>query len=413
MLIFYKSMDISASVIDVLKAIFFLDTPTRKDIARFAGLSTVSVTAILGRLVEKGLVAASGKTSSGGRPSAIYRIDGGFGCTLGIFVGSDRSRITAVNSAGEILDERGFTLSLSSLAGEHIKDILDQVSLEARRFLDGERLQGQRMFAAGVAVPGMVDTERGIWLHGLQFSGIEHVEIGAALGKALNLPVVLEDPARCAAQLALSRIGSAAAGELVFLYLGSGVGAGIIVGGELYRGSRGLAGEVGHFIVDQGGARCSCGNVGCLETVVSVPAILRRFQQRLSEGVISSLQRTDPAALTLENIREAAQDGDRLAQSTLFEIGDFLGDACAKLIQLYNPRTLIIGGPAGMLGEFFREATLQKIRQQVIPEMLVDLHLEFNASESGDEALGSALIAQRWAWQHIGQLMRGQSGTTS
>ena len=406
-------MDISASVIDVLKAIFFLDTPTRKDIARFAGLSTVSVTAILGRLVEKGLVAASGKTSSGGRPSAIYRIDGGFGCTLGIFVGSDRSRITAVNSAGEILDERGFTLSLSSLAGEHIKDILDQVSLEARRFLDGERLQGQRMFAAGVAVPGMVDTERGIWLHGLQFSGIEHVEIGAALGKALNLPVVLEDPARCAAQLALSRIGSAAAGELVFLYLGSGVGAGIIVGGELYRGSRGLAGEVGHFIVDQGGARCSCGNVGCLETVVSVPAILRRFQQRLSEGVISSLQRTDPAALTLENIREAAQDGDRLAESTLFEIGDFLGDACAKLIQLYNPRTLIIGGPAGMLGEFFREATLQKIRQQVIPEMLVDLHLEFNASESGDEALGSALIAQRWAWQHIGQLMRGQSGTTS
>ena len=413
MLIFYKSMDISASVIDVLKAIFFLDTPTRKDIARFAGLSTVSVTAILGKLVEEGLVAASGKTSSGGRPSAIYRIDGGFGCTLGIFVGSDRSRITAVNSAGEILDERGFTLSLSSLAGEHIKDILDQVSLEARRFLDGERLQGQRMFAAGVAVPGMVDTERGIWLHGLQFSGIEHVEIGAALGKALNLPVVLEDPARCAAQLALSRIGSAAAGELVFLYLGSGVGAGIIVGGELYRGSRGLAGEVGHFIVDQGGARCSCGNVGCLETVVSVPAILRRFQQRLSEGVISRLQRTDPAALTLENIREAAQDGDRLAQSTLFEIGDFLGDACAKLIQLYNPRTLIIGGPAGMLGEFFREATLQKIRQQVIPEMLVDLHLEFNASESGDEALGSALIAQRWAWQHIGQLMRGQSGTTS
>jgi N-acetylglucosamine repressor len=407
MLILYKTMDISTSEIDVLGAIFFLDTATRKDIARFAGLSTVSVTSVLSRLVEKGLVAASGKATSGGRPSAIYRIEGGFGCTLGVYVGSDRSRITAVNAAGEILDERGFTLSLSSLAGEHIKEIVEQVSLEARRFLDSERLQGQRMFAAGVAVPGMVDTERGIWLRGLQFSGVEHVEIGAALRNTLNMPVILEDPARCSAQLALSRIGPAAAGELVFLYLGSGVGAGIIVGGELYRGSRGLAGEVGHFIVDQGGARCSCGNVGCLETVVSVPAILQRFRRRLSEGVISSLQRTAPAALTLEHIRDAAQAGDRLAQSTLFEIGFFLGDACARLIQIYNPRTLIIGGPAGILGEFFREAALQTIRQQVIPEMLVDLHLEFNASESGDEALGSALIAQRWAWQHIGQLIRG------
>jgi predicted NBD/HSP70 family sugar kinase len=146
--------------------------------------------------------------------------------------------------------------------------------------------------------------------------------------------------------------------------------------------------------------------VGCLETVVSVPAILHRFRQRLSEGVISSLQRIDPADLTLEHIRDAAQAGDRLAQSTLFEIGDFLGDACARLIQLYNPRTLIIGGPAGMLGEFYREAALQTIRQQVIPEMLIDLHLEFSTSESGDEALGSALIAQRWTWQHMGQFMR-------
>jgi len=407
MLIFYKSMNISASDIDVLKAIFFLDTPTRKYIARLAGLSSVSVTSVLNRLVERGLVVAWGKATSGGRPSTIYRVEGGFGCTIGIFVGSDGSRITAVNSTGKILDERGFSVSLTSPEGEHIEDIVDQVTMETRRFLDGERLRGQRMFAACVAVPGMVDTERGIWLHGLQFSGIEHAEIGAMLAKRLNLPVVLEDPARCAAQLALSRIGRAEAGELVFLYLGSGVGAGIMVRGELYRGSHGLAGEVGHFIVDKGGARCSCGNVGCLETVVSVPAILHRFRLRLSEGVISSLQRIDAAALTLEHIRDAAQAGDRLAQSTLFEIGDFLGDACARLIQIYNPRTLIIGGPAGMLGEFFREAALQTIRQQVIPEMLVDLNLVFNASESGDEALGSALIAQLWAWQHIGQLIRG------
>jgi predicted NBD/HSP70 family sugar kinase len=161
-----------------------------------------------------------------------------------------------------------------------------------------------------------------------------------------------------------------------------------------------MAGEVGHLVVEEEGARCSCGNIGCLETVVSSSSILQRFQRRLSEGVISSLQkhRADDR-LTLEVIRDAATAGDRLAQSTLFELGTLLGDAMSKIIKLYNPRTLIIGGPVGVLGEHLHEPMWIKVRQKVIPEMLVDLAMEIAPSQPREEAVGAAYLAERRFWK--------------
>jgi len=160
---------------------------------------------------------------------------------------------------------------------------------------------------------------------------------------------------------------------------------------------------VGHLVVDDEGERCPCGNIGCLETVVSESSIMRRFRQRLSEGVISSLQRfrgDDEGLLTLESIREAASSGDRLARSTLFEVGTFLGDACGKIIKLYNPRTLVIGGSVAVLAEFLQEPIWIKIHQRVIPEMLEDFTLEIAHTQPDDRALGAALLAERRFWKN-------------
>ena len=161
-----------------------------------------------------------------------------------------------------------------------------------------------------------------------------------------------------------------------------------------------MAGEIGHLVVEEDGARCSCGNIGCLETVISSSSILRRFQKRLSEGVISCLQKyREDKDLTLEVIHEAATAGDRLAQSTLSELGTLLGDAVSKIIKLYNPRTLVIGGPASILGEHLREPMWNKVRQKVIPEMLVDLTVELAPSQPREEAIGAAYLAERRFWK--------------
>ncbi len=385
----------------VLQATYFLPTPTRNEIARFTGRSPVLVTETLNRLLGKGLVESSGKTRGGsGRPSAIYRLGEKLGYSVGISVNAAGFSLVALDARHQILKELDRTLSLSTDPAAHLDEILEQISTDLRGFLASAGLRDRRSLAIGIAPPGIVDTEKGIWLHGLQVSGITHVTLRDTLEKMFGVTVVVEDAARCLAYMEASRRPPEKARDLVYLYLGTGVGAGIMIGQEPYHGSHGMAGEVGHLVVEEEGARCSCGNIGCLETVVSRSSILHRFQQRLSEGVISSLQKyRDDHRLTLEVIRDAATAGDRLAQSTLFELGTLLGDAVSKIIKLYNPRTLVIGGPVGVLGEHLRESMWIKVRQKVIPEMLVDLAVEIAPSQPREEAVGAAYLAERRFWK--------------
>jgi N-acetylglucosamine repressor len=390
--------------VKVLQSIFFLRSSTRSEIARHAGTSPVSVTALLGRLLEKGLVERAGKTQNrSGRPSSIYRLTSCVGYSLGVSVETGSFRIAAVDPRRTILREGEYALSLSSSPTDHLDEITRQISAEVRSTMGSAELRDRRPLAIGLSMPGMVDTDRGVWLQGLQVSGITHIPLRTIMERAFGLPVVVEDVTRSLAFLTAERRWPASSRDMIYLFLGSGVGTGIIIGEEPYLGSRGLAGEVGHLVVEEEGERCSCGNIGCLETVVSRPSILRRFQRRLSEGVISSLQyfrAKDAPPLTLDAIREAALSGDRLARSTLFEIGTFLGDACCKIITLYNPQTLVIGGPAAILGEFLREPIWITIRQRVIPEMLEGFTLDITQSDPHDGALGAALLAERRFWKN-------------
>ena len=153
--------------------------------------------------------------------------------------------------------------------------------------------------------------------------------------------------------------------------------------------------------VAEEGDRCQCGNVGCLEMVVSVPAILRRIRRRLDEGVLSKLQRSPAGGLNLERILEAARADDRLACTTLYDLGLVIGDACATLVELYNPRTLLIGGPGSAAGEFFGDPVGLRLRQRLIPEMLAGLKLDFAPHQAEDEALGAAMIAEQRFWQQL------------
>jgi predicted NBD/HSP70 family sugar kinase len=392
--------------IKVLQSIFFLRTPTRSDIARRSGTSPVTLSEILGRLEGSGLVERSRKNEGrNGRPPVTYRLGGKVGYSIGLSVEEGEVRHVGVDSHHNVISSGEFTLKLSADPAKHLDDILRQISTELKKVIGGKELKGRSLRSVGIAPPGMVDTEKGVWLHGLQVSGITHVALRSTLEEMFGFPTVVEGRSRCLASVEADRLSADEARDLVYLNLGAGVGAGIIMGSEPYLGAHGLAGEVGHLIVDEKGERCPCGNVGCLETVVSRAGILNRFHKRLSEGVISSLQHYRVGSgrpLTLEAIRDAGAAGDRLAQSTMFEIGTFLGDACSKIIKLYNPRTLIIGGPVAILGELLREPTWIKVREKVIPEMLVDLDLSFRASAPIDVALGAALLAERKFWKDPG-----------
>jgi len=189
-----------------------------------------------------------------------------------------------------------------------------------------------------------------------------------------------------------------------------------VIDRKLYRGFHGLAGEIGHIQHPDINYRCHCNNIGCLETMVSAPGILHAFRDRLEAGVISSLQglRLEGRdSLSLEKILAAARQGDRLAQSTLAEIGGFLGNACATLIKLYNPQRLIISGYGSIFRDYFNDPVHQAITQYVLPDMLVDYKTVFTDYESHHEAFGVALLAMNhFLTRRLHDLAAGGRGQT-
>jgi len=385
----------------VLHAIFIGENPTRARIARRTRLSLVKVSSILKTLSRQGYIEQAGKARNrNGRPSVLYQVRPELACALGVSLAQgDRFQIVALNGARRVILRRDCPLELPEDPASHAQALLDRLVEELERIRRTELPVGRPPVALGLALPGMVDTRKGSWLLGLQLTGISNVPVVSLLSERLGLPVFIDDVARCLALLELRQGLGRRCRSFVLVYLGLGMGAGIVIDRKLYLGHHGLAGEIGHIEHPDNAYRCSCNAVGCLETMVSATGIQRVFKDRLAEGVSSSLQR-EPGELNLEAILEAARAGDRFTRTTLLEIGGFLGHSCAMLIKMFNPQRLIISGRGSMFREFFEEPVEQVIHRRVLPEMLADYRTVFADYDPYQESQGAALAAMSRYLEH-------------
>ncbi len=389
---------LSRDEIRAARAIFSLQHPTRSSIARQTRLSLVKISSILGELEKKEYIEKVGKTkTTGGRPAYIFQLKPTIGVSIGVSIAPDCFEILGIDGSKSVGIEERHPLALPADPEKHVDSIVEQVASVLKKKIACQP-DGQPVVSIGIALPGMVDSRRGIWLLGLQVTGITHINLAGMFEEQLQVPVYIEDVSRTLTVLEMYRNRGKRIRDFVLVYIGLGLGTGIVINGRIYRGFHGLAGEIGHIEHADNTYRCSCNSVGCLETVVSTAGILRVFQDRLKEGVRSSLQKTtieNGPGLSLEEILAAADGGDRVAQSTLGEIGVFLGDACATLIKLFNPQALIISGPGSIFKEYFRDPLQQVIQQRVLPEMLEDYQTVFADYRANHEARGAALLAMK------------------
>jgi predicted NBD/HSP70 family sugar kinase len=381
----------------VIRSILSLKNATRILIANETKLSLVKISSVLNILETNKYIMKTGKTKSkSGRPSFIYKVLPELGYVIGASIKPGSLRIVVIDCSKELIMDKKFDLKLFSDPFTHVQSIVNQVSRELKRVISDYLPRRDATIAIGLALPGMVDTDRNIWLQGMQMTGISQVNLVQELQNQFNIPIFIEDVARTLAYLEKVRFSDQGIDNFVLLYLDLGVGTGIIINNEIYRGYHGVAGEIGHVGHANNNYRCSCNNVGCLETVVSAPGILRIFRERLKEGVRSTLQKFNhdgAGDMTLEDILSAARKSDRVAMNTLFEIGEFLGEACATLIKLFNPQRIVISGYVAIFKDFFQEPIQKIINQQVMEEMLSDFAISFSNYAFNQEAYGAALFA--------------------
>ncbi len=377
-----------------IRSIFNLPEATRNTISESIQLSILKTSTLLNDLENKKQIVKTGKTKSlSGRPSFIYNLVPSSFYSIGLTFKLDHFHALIIDAQKQIVEDTVFPFESSSqeqIDIEHIVEEMVKILSTLRKSLNDA---GHEITVTGVSVPGMIDTESRTWLLGLQVGGIRHFPLAETLERKIGMPVFIEDNARSATYFE-KLIGRCKNLEnFVVLYLGSGVGTGIVTNGEMYRGQRGLAGELGHLVHYNNTYRCSCGNVGCLETVLTPHGIKRIFLDRMDEGVVSALSRVDREDLDLEQILDAAKADDQLTKNTLFEVGTFLGDACTLIIGIFNPHKIVITGKTVILKDFLLEPTMQRINQRVLPEMREGVDVAFTDYRDNLEPLGVALFS--------------------
>ena len=310
---------------------------------------------------------------------------------IGLDLGGTTLKGALVSATGEILHEiRIESEQRSSTA------LFEQIAEAARTLRDDKRAAGQAG-GIGIGFPGLVNRRTNRIEVMPNLPGLSEIDVVAELSRITGLPVVIDNDANAAAYGELQVGAARGRRDVFFVTLGTGIGAGLIINGHIYRGTAGFAGEFGHITIDPEGIECACGNIGCLETIASGPNIVRRTRERLYRDRTSSLSRLAiprDREFTAEDIARAAQEGDEMAQVMMERTGMFLGIAIAAVINLLNVEIVVMGGGVMEAGDLILKPTIKETRRRAFPPSFKSC--EIVIAKLGPQAgmIGAALLAR-------------------
>jgi glucokinase len=211
---------------------------------------------------------------------------------------------------------------------------------------------GREIAGVGIGSPGPLDTKKGIVLLTPNLGWV-NMPLRDRLASALGLPATLDNDANCAIFGEWWRGAARGVNHVVGLTIGTGIGGGIVLDGQIYHGASDIAGEIGHMTIDSNGRRCKCGNYGCLEAYASGPAIAARAVEGIEAGAESALPQyvaNDLSRITAQVVYEAAHDGDAYALEMVRDTAKLLGAGVANIINIFNPEVVVICGGVTLAG---------------------------------------------------------------
>lgn len=370
---------------------------SRVQLAQRTSLSSTTITNLVSELLESGVVAEEGaqpskEPRSVGRPrTALWLVpDSRFAIGVHIEVGT--ARVAISNLYAEVVVERTIEFEVS----EPGEQILDRIACLIESIVAESAISGERLLGVGVGASGLVDYRTGVNLLAPNL-GWRNLPIRDTLNSRLGLPVVVDNNVRSMA-LSEALFGAGrGVNVLAYVYGKIGVGAGIVVNGRIYHGSTAGAGEIGHItLVAEGGETCHCGNRGCLETLVSEPALLRqawRVAQDHPDSRLARLLRQRPHDQALEAVFAAARDGDALAGSLLADQARYLGIALANLVNVLNPELIILGGIFAKGGDLILPAVEETMRQRSFAGLGEGVRLQAASFEDFAGVVGASALA--------------------
>jgi len=291
------------------------------------------------------------------------------------------------------------TSKLSTKASRGPSAVIDRVARCVQDAVDECDLDLKQVRAVGVGAPGSIDPEIGKVIFSPNMPGWENIALKKELEKRLDLPVFVENDCNvCTLGVYEAELGGKPR-HLIGIFVGTGIGGGLIIDGKLFSGFNLTAGEVGHMVLEVNGPKCGCGNKGCFEALASRTAIFRRIQTAIKEGQKTLL--TDMLGPNLDDLRsgdlrKAIRRGDKFVEKVVEEAAEYIGIAVGNLINVINPEVIVLGGGVlDALEDEMMAIIVETAKDYAMPGTAKGI--EIIASKLGDEAgiTGGAVLARR------------------
>ncbi|AKJ42279.1 sugar metabolism global transcriptional regulator Mlc [Pragia fontium] len=341
---------------------------SRIDLSKVSQLAPASITKIVRELFDAHLVKETefNEVGSRGRPAVGVELDTQAWHYLTGRIHYGYLTLALRDLSNQVIIEEQIDFPI-----DHSASWLERFIAQIESFFNRHQKQLERLTAIAITLPGIVDATSGI-VHKMPFYNQENVPLGPMLSQRTGLPVYVQhDVSAWAISEALY---GAAVGcqNVIQLVIDDIVGASVITDGRVLHADSGSHIEIGHTQVDPNGKACYCGNHGCLETIASMGSILEQTQQRLNTHPESALHH---APLTIENLCNAANEGDQLATEIIQHVGHSVGQIAAVMVNIFNPEKIIIGSPLNRSSAILYPAIENSVRQQSLPQYSTNIRL--------------------------------------
>lgn len=376
---------------------------SRVEIAAATGLSAQTVSNIVKRLLAEDLVAESGRAAStGGKPRILLRTNPTAYFSVGIHIDPDTITLVATDLDGCVLG----TVHRRTPRNPSANQVVRQVAQTVRGLLEKAQIPVDRLLGLGVACPGPLDFSRGLVLTPPNLPGWHEVPLVAYLQDEFGVPVALDNDATAAAiGERWAGAGGARTGSFAFLYFGTGVGGGLMLGDQAWRGNSGNAGEFGHIVVVPNGADCFCGNKGCLEAyvrphaiVTETAALLEKRGASLDRALGLTLQPNKEFA-DYETICRAALDDHPIARQVIQRAAAKVAIAATTLVNVVDVDRIVLGGKGvRYVVEPYRAAIAESVNARSIARHARKVEVEPSLIGEDAGARGAAALVLHGAY---------------
>ncbi|AXE89543.1 N-acetylglucosamine repressor [Streptomyces sp. Go-475] len=388
----------TANRYEVLRQIIAASPTSRQELAAATGLSLATVATLVGELLDLRMITEVGfEDSAGGRPRGLVAVNSSGGALIGVDIAETYVHVELFDLGLNVLaraeEDVRPSESLPEQVVAHVATAVGSVVAQAG-------IEGARVLGVGVSVPGQVDRATGVSEYAPNWDWHE-VPLLDLLTEHIAYPLYLDNPLRASAVAELWFGAARGRGNAVVVNLGTGVGAGLVLGGGLHRGVSNSAGEWGHTTMVLDGRLCRCGNHGCVEAYVGARGIMMNLREVSPD---SALLHPEDQTATIGALARGVAAGDPVARRAVHETARYLGAGVADLVNLFNPEIVVLSSWVALaLGEPLLHEVREAVTRHALPRPLAATEIVLSPIPTDPVCLGAATFALEGALQIVGQ----------